>query len=1396
MKRLSKQFISVLLVLCMVMSFFGVLGSAATTATATLVTDASSLKVGDQIVIVASGYDYAMSTTQNNNNRGRAAITKDGNTITVGDDTQIITLEAGLVDGTFAFKVDGDNYLYAASSSSNYLRSGATLTENSSWKITIDAATGVAGVVASGSYTRNTLRYNTSGLFACYAASNTQKDVSIYLVTNSGESGGTEEPTPEEPAPVGTTATLVTDGSKLNAGDQIIIVALDADAALSTTQNSNNRAQATIAKSADGATVTFYDDTQVITLADGTVSGTLALCVGEGQYLYAASSSSNHLKTGTLNDNASFRISVDAATGVASVVAAGTNTRNTLRYNTSSSLFACYAESNTMKDICIYMVTDTAGSGSGSQPDSGEQGGSGSEGGSDNEGGSSEGGSDQLNYTATLVTNASSLKVGDRIFIVAYEADFVLSTTQNTSNRGQTSVIKNGNNLIASPDAQVITLVAGNVSGTFGFEVEEGKYLYAAGSSANNLKTSATLSDNASWAISIDAETGIAGVVGSGEATRNTLRHNPSSGLFSCYLPNNTQSDIAIYMVTGTTTDGSFGGESGDDNGDTNIYDDAGNSDSTCNHNWKNGTCSACGVTYILMVTTPTGYTSASQVVYVTENGYIVNWGARGEEISFLSTYAENFYTGSYTFDILSGMSSSQLYTALQTLMESNHVTFTKYSSSNALDCKNLFLYTDCLLSNTSYVSTLYRGLYVSSTWNSAVYNQEHVWPNSKCAGTNNTDIGDIMHLRPANPSENSSRGNLAYGESDGYYDPGLSVRGDVARTVLYMYTRWGNTNLFGIDGVIESEEILLKWIAEDPVDTWEMGRNDSVQSITGTRNVFVDYPEYAYLLLGEEIPADLKTPSSEDAPTCNHSYDNGVITSAAGCTTTGIKTYTCSLCGDTKTEVIAAVGHSYSSVVTAPTCTEAGYTTSTCSKCGDTIVDNAVGAKGHSFENGTCTVCGAADPNFVVDYYLIGYINGANYGCEEDFGNMGSYKFENGKLVAIFNQDSYVFIKTGNNAKWYMFKEYVPTNSGTLYETGKNNVTEKMFVPGGVEVTFTLVANSDGTLSLSYVTKTAEIVVPTLSLNYPSLSFEDEILYNVYYGVDNTTSIVEMGLITFNEKLVDGTIADAVDVIPGYLSDGTTYMAQSKGIPAKKLGDALYFKVYAKLIDGSYVYSDVAGYHAVAYAKTVLNNTSSTAKAKALVVAMLNYGAAAQVQFEYKTDSLMNASLIPAQQALVQAYDPSMVADVVRADNNKVGSFVMNGGYANLYPTVSFEGAFSINYYFVPNKSVDDVLTFYYWDSATYNSVATLTPDNATGVITMTQDGGNWGAAVAGIAAKQIDETIYVAGIYTSNGVSYPTSVISYSLGKYCQTIAAQDNAFGAATAVYGYYAKAFFAN
>lgn len=145
----------------------------------TLVADVSTLAVDDQVVLVASNADYALSTNQKTNNRGAAAITKSGETVTFGDDVQILTLQAGTVDGTFAFYT-GSGYLYAASSSSNHLKTQTTNNGNSSWKITI--TDGKASIVAQGANTRNVMQYNPnngSPLFACYSSAS-QTAIAIY----------------------------------------------------------------------------------------------------------------------------------------------------------------------------------------------------------------------------------------------------------------------------------------------------------------------------------------------------------------------------------------------------------------------------------------------------------------------------------------------------------------------------------------------------------------------------------------------------------------------------------------------------------------------------------------------------------------------------------------------------------------------------------------------------------------------------------------------------------------------------------------------------------------------------------------------------------------------------------------------------------------------------------------------------------------------------------------------------------------------------------------------------------------------------------------------------------------------------------------------------------------
>lgn len=139
--------------------------------------DISDLDIGDKIIITAKAGDFALGTTQNTSNRLAVAIDKGDNTATINDDVQVITLENGVVENTFAFYV-GTGYFYAPSSSSNHLKTRSDINENSSWSISFDDGY-VANIVAQGESSRNVLRFNSvNEIFSCYASS--QEAVVIY----------------------------------------------------------------------------------------------------------------------------------------------------------------------------------------------------------------------------------------------------------------------------------------------------------------------------------------------------------------------------------------------------------------------------------------------------------------------------------------------------------------------------------------------------------------------------------------------------------------------------------------------------------------------------------------------------------------------------------------------------------------------------------------------------------------------------------------------------------------------------------------------------------------------------------------------------------------------------------------------------------------------------------------------------------------------------------------------------------------------------------------------------------------------------------------------------------------------------------------------------------------
>lgn len=103
----------------------------------------------------------------------------------------------------------------------------------------------------------------------------------------------------------------------------------------------------------------------------------------------------------------------------------------------------------------------------------------------------------------------------------------------------------------------------------------------------------------------------------------------------------------------------------------------------------------------------------------------------------------------------------------------------------------------------------------------------------------------------------------------------------------------------------------------------------------------------------------------TEVIPMTDHIWDNGKVTTKPSCITPGVKTYTCTVCQETKTEEIPATGHQHTEVrnVKEATCTKEGYTGDTyCTDCGEKLSDGKIlPKKDHDYEikdhkDATCT--------------------------------------------------------------------------------------------------------------------------------------------------------------------------------------------------------------------------------------------------------------------------------------------------------------------------------------------------------------------------------------------------------------------------------------------------------
>ncbi|WP_029038161.1 Ig-like domain-containing protein [Salinimicrobium xinjiangense] len=139
-----------------------------------------------------------------------------------------------------------------------------------------------------------------------------------------------------------------------------------------------------------------------------------------------------------------------------------------------------------------------------------------------------------------------------------------------------------------------------------------------------------------------------------------------------------------------------------------------------------------------------------------------------------------------------------------------------------------------------------------SNSYSPQTFNTEHIYPQSRLSSAD--AVTDLHHLRVADSEINSTRLNYPFTEGSGdaklingnSWYPGDEWKGDVARMILYLNIRYGET--FNKVGNLD---LFLKWNAEDPVSAFEIQRNNVIETAQGNRNPFIDNPYLANLIWG-----------------------------------------------------------------------------------------------------------------------------------------------------------------------------------------------------------------------------------------------------------------------------------------------------------------------------------------------------------------------------------------------------------------------------------------------------------------------------------------------------------------------------------------------------------------
>ena len=236
---------------------------------------------------------------------------------------------------------------------------------------------------------------------------------------------------------------------------------------------------------------------------------------------------------------------------------------------------------------------------------------------------------------------------------------------------------------------------------------------------------------------------------------------------------------------------------------------------------------------------------------------------------------------------------------------------------------------------------------------------------------TGGTADRNNYQLTPKNGDKYTGKTAYIIKNSLGFYTEAITDFGTMAADKFTLVGGQSEDEIYTENNYFSIDKSTLKAVNSKGKEvTKDWFKSVDYANITPTRNTDGSIDMHGLFELTDNAPEGIGAVISktEDNICKEHKWDAGVVTKEATCTEAGEITYTCEVCKETKTEVIAAKGHTYSTEWTVDkeaTCTEAGSKSHHCTVCDAKSDETEIKATGHKWNAGvvtkeaTCTEAG-----------------------------------------------------------------------------------------------------------------------------------------------------------------------------------------------------------------------------------------------------------------------------------------------------------------------------------------------------------------------------------------------------------------------------------------------------